>query len=100
MFVSYAVFIVAVVAWYCCGRVYGGCAGKHVVQFFVQYAPYDVDPKYGNWADDGFKNAFADRVFGVVDQFCPGFSSSVLARDLLSPLDLERIFGLVRCPCH
>lgn len=39
--------------------------GKHVVQFFVQYAPYEVDPKYGNWADDGFKNAFADRVFSV-----------------------------------
>ena len=25
--------------------------GKHVVQLFVQFAPYHVDPKYGNWAD-------------------------------------------------
>ena len=70
------------------------CAGKHVVQFFVQFAPYDVDPKYGNWADPGFKAAFVDRVFGVVDSFCPGFSSSVTAVDALSPLDLERTFGL------
>ena len=41
-----------------------------------------------------FKNAFADRVFGIVDEFCPGFSSSVIDRDVLSALDLERIFGL------
>ena len=68
--------------------------GKHVVQFFVQYAPYDVDPKAGSWADPGFKDAFADRVFAVVDEFCPGFSDSVLYRDVLSPLDLERVFGL------
>jgi phytoene dehydrogenase-like protein len=70
--------------------------GKHVVQFFVQYAPYDVDPKVGSWADPGFKDAFADRVFAVVDEFCPGFSDSVLYRDVLSPLDLERVFGLHR----
>ena len=69
-------------------------AGKHVVQLFVQFAPYDVDPKIGNWADESFKNAFADRVFGIVDEFCPGFSQSVIGRDVLSPLDLERIFGL------
>jgi phytoene dehydrogenase-like protein len=37
---------------------------------------------------------FADRVFRIVDEYCPGFSSSVLYRDVLSPLDLERIFGL------
>ena len=28
--------------------------GKHVVQLFVQYAPYDMDPKFGNWADPAF----------------------------------------------
>lgn len=74
--------------------------GKHVVQFFVQYAPYEVDPKYGNWADEGFKNAFADRVFSIVDEFCPGFSSSVIGRDLLSPLDLERVFGMHKGNIH
>jgi phytoene dehydrogenase-like protein len=33
--------------------------GQHVVQFFIQFAPYDIDPKVGNWADPAFKNAFA-----------------------------------------
>jgi phytoene dehydrogenase-like protein len=35
-----------------------------------------------------------DRVFRVVEEHCPGFTESVLYRDVLSPLDLERIFGL------
>lgn len=68
--------------------------GKHVASLFVQYAPYDLDPKVGSWEDEGFKNAFADRVFGIIDEKAPGFSSSILGRDLLSPLDLERVFGL------
>lgn len=68
--------------------------GHHVVQFFVQFAPYDIDPAHGSWADEKFKNAYADRVFSIVDEFCPGFSSSVLGRDIVTPLDLERIFAL------
>ena len=69
-------------------------AGKHVVQLFVQYAPYDVDAKIGHWADNSFKNAYADRVISIVEEFCPGFAASIIGRDVLSPLDLERIFGL------
>jgi phytoene dehydrogenase-like protein len=68
--------------------------GKHVVQLFVQFAPYDVDPHVGNWADPRFKNAFADRCIAIVEEFCPGFAASVIGRDVLSPLDLERVFGL------
>lgn len=68
--------------------------GKHVVQLFVQFAPYDVNPKVGTWADPAFKEAFADRCFKIVDEFAPGFSKSVLYRDVLTPLDLERIFGV------
>ncbi len=67
--------------------------GKHVVQLFVQFAPYDIDPKIGHWADPIFKEAFADRILKIVDEFCPGFSNTVIGRDVLSPLDLERIFG-------
>jgi phytoene dehydrogenase-like protein len=70
--------------------------GQHVAQLFVQYAPYDVDPAVGSWADLEFKNAFADRVFAIVDEYAPGFSKSVLHRDVLSPLDLEQVFGLPR----
>lgn len=33
--------------------------GKHVVQLFVQFAPYHIDPKIGSWADPGFKGVFA-----------------------------------------
>lgn len=42
--------------------------GKHVVQFFIQYAPYDLAPGVGSWADEAFKNAFADRCFAIVDE--------------------------------
>jgi phytoene dehydrogenase-like protein len=68
--------------------------GKHVVQLFVQFAPYDVNPKIGHWADPAFKESFVRRVFSIIEEHCPGFSSSVLYYDALSPLDLERIFGL------
>eukprot|EP01034_Spumella_vulgaris_P021985 gene21985-28072_t len=70
--------------------------GQHVVQLFVQFAPYQLDSKVGHWADPAFKNAFADRCFRIVEEFCPGFMASVLGRDVLSPLDLEQIFGLHR----
>lgn len=68
--------------------------GKHIAQLFVQFAPYDLDPKIGNWADPAFKEMFVHRVFSIVDEFAPGFSSSIIGYDALSPLDLERIFGL------
>lgn len=66
--------------------------GKHVMSLFVQYTPYTL--AQGTWDDPGMKEAFADRVFRVIEEFAPGFTASVLARDILSPLDLERIFGL------
>jgi len=68
--------------------------GKHVVQLFVQFAPYDVDPTVGHWADPDFKQRFVDRCLNIVEEFAPGFKSSVIGIDALSPLDLERIFGL------
>ena len=74
--------------------------GKHVVQLFVQYAPYDVDPKIGHWADPQFKEAFVHRCLRIVDEFCPGFSSSIIGYDALSPLDLERVFGMHKGSIH
>jgi phytoene dehydrogenase-like protein len=70
--------------------------GKHVVQLFVQYAPYQVDPKRGNWADPHFKREFVAGVYDVVEEFAPGFRGSIVGEDALSPLDLERVFGLQR----
>eukprot|EP01063_Lacrimia_lanifica_P025521 TRINITY_DN33350_c0_g1_i1.p1 TRINITY_DN33350_c0_g1~~TRINITY_DN33350_c0_g1_i1.p1 ORF type:complete len:583 (+),score=152.78 TRINITY_DN33350_c0_g1_i1:59-1807(+) len=68
--------------------------GQHVVQLFVQFAPYDVDPAAGSWADPAFKQTFVDRVLANVDEFAPNFSKSIKGSDLLSPLDLERVFAL------
>lgn len=68
--------------------------GQHVAQLFVQYAPYDLDPAYGSWSDPAFVEAFADSVFDVVEEYAPGFKASVIGRDVLSPLELERVFGL------
>jgi len=74
--------------------------GKHVVQLFVQYAPYDVDPKIGHWADPGFKKDFVHRCLKIVDEFCPKFSDSIVGYDALSPLDLERVFGMHKGSIH
>lgn len=74
--------------------------GQHVVQLFVQYAPYDVDPKIGHWADPAFKRDFVYRCLKIVDEFCPNFSSSIIGYDALSPLDLERVFGMHKGSIH
>lgn len=62
-------------------------AGHHVASLFVQHVPYALD-----W--DAERDRFADRVLACVDEVAPGFSSSVLHRDVLAPPDIERVFGL------
>jgi phytoene dehydrogenase-like protein len=64
--------------------------GKHLMSMFVQYAPYKL--REGDW--DGLKEGFADRCFDLLDEYAPNFKRSVLARQVLSPLDLERTFNL------
>ncbi|MEO6991518.1 MAG: NAD(P)/FAD-dependent oxidoreductase [Candidatus Baltobacteraceae bacterium] len=64
--------------------------GKHLMSMFVQYAPYAL--RCGDW--DARKDEFADRCFEVVERYAPGFKNSVAARQVLSPLDLERTFNL------
>jgi phytoene dehydrogenase-like protein len=64
--------------------------GRHLMSIFAQYAPYRLAE--GTW--DERKEAFADRCFDVVEAYAPGFRRSVIAREVLSPLDLERRFGL------
>ena len=65
--------------------------GKHVVSLFNQYTPYEL--KDGQW-DDDTRERFADKIFDVIEDYAPGFKASVIGRDILSPPDLERIFGL------
>ena len=64
--------------------------GKHVASLFVQHVPFAMRDSYWNTARD----QFADRVFALIDEVAPGFSASVLHRDVLAPPDLERIFGI------
>jgi phytoene dehydrogenase-like protein len=64
--------------------------GKHVMQIFVQYAPYRLAE--GSW--DERKEAFGDRCVEILDAYAPGFARSVLHREVLTPVDIERRFGL------
>jgi len=64
--------------------------GKHIATLFVQHVPYAL--RDGDW--DAARDKFADRVFALIDELAPGFSASVLHRDVLAPPDLERIFGI------
>jgi phytoene dehydrogenase-like protein len=64
--------------------------GRHLMSMFVQYAPYRL--REGSW--DEQREAFADRCFDLLDQYAPNFKRSVLARQVLTPLDLERVFNL------
>ncbi len=64
--------------------------GHHIVQLFVQYAPYSLAE--GDW--DTHRDAFADACLAEIDRYAPGFSTQVLHRQVLTPPDLEREFGL------
>jgi phytoene dehydrogenase-like protein len=64
--------------------------GRHLMSIFVQYAPYAL--RGTSW--DQIGEAFADRCFALLDEYAPNFSRSVLARQVLTPLDIERVFGL------
>jgi phytoene dehydrogenase-like protein len=66
--------------------------GRHVASLFVQHvAPHLPDGR--SW--DDAKDQFADLVSDTVNEHAPNFKASVLGRQVLSPLDLERRFGLV-----
>ena len=64
--------------------------GRHLMSMFVQYAPYRL--REGSW--DDLREPFADRCFDLLDEYAPNFKRSVLARQVLTPLDLERTFNL------
>ncbi|KAF7130343.1 hypothetical protein RHSIM_Rhsim10G0122600 [Rhododendron simsii] len=67
-------------------------SGKHVINLFIQYTPYK--PSEGSWIDPAYREFFAQRCFALIDEYAPGFSSSVIGYDMLTPPDLEREIGL------
>jgi phytoene dehydrogenase-like protein len=68
--------------------------GQHVASLFVQHVAPHL-PKPRSWSDPTEKERFADLVIDTVSQHAPNFRRSVIARQTLSPLDLEHRFGLV-----
>jgi len=64
--------------------------GKHVVNLFGGHAPYTL--QNGDWAVE--RDNFVRNVMAVMDEFAPGFSSQIIAMQVLLPQDIERIVGL------
>ncbi|KAG9146668.1 hypothetical protein Leryth_021816 [Lithospermum erythrorhizon] len=66
--------------------------GKHVINLFIQYTPFK--PTDGSWEDPTYRESFVKRCFNLIEEYAPGFSSSVIGYDMLTPPDLEREIGL------
>jgi phytoene dehydrogenase-like protein len=64
--------------------------GRHVMSCFVQYAPYHL--KEGTW--DEKREAFGDTVIDTLAEYAPNIRDIILHRQVLTPLDIERRFGL------
>ena len=64
--------------------------GKHVMSIFVQYAPYKVN---GGWTD-AKREQLGDAVINALARFAPNIKDIILHRQVLTPLDIERITGL------
>ena len=64
--------------------------GKHIMSMFVQFAPYKLAD--GSW--DDIKDGFADRCIAQLARYAPNIPNSIIHRQVLSPLDLERTYGL------
>ena len=66
--------------------------GQHVASLFCQHVAPEL-PGGKSW--DDHRDEVADLMIATVDRFAPGFKQSVIARKALTPLDLERDFGLI-----
>ena len=66
--------------------------GQHVASLFCQHVAPEL-PDGRSW--DNHREEVADLMIATVDAYAPGFASQVIGRQVLSPLDLERQFGLL-----
>jgi phytoene dehydrogenase-like protein len=64
--------------------------GRHILTCFVQYVPYRL--KTGDW--DSSRELLGDRVVKKISEYAPNVPDAIVARQVLTPLDLERIYGL------
>ncbi len=66
--------------------------GKHVLSCFVQYAPYKLAD--GNW--DEQRESFGNNVIDTIAEHAPNIRDIIIDKQVLTPLDLEREFGLTQ----
>lgn len=64
--------------------------GQHVVSACVQYAPYRLREK--TW--DAEREALGDAATSAIDRYLPGFTAAIIAREVITPFDFERTYGL------
>lgn len=62
--------------------------GSHVVLLFCQYFPIDRE------TNEVSKEKYAKLVFDSIEKYAPGFTNSIIGKDILTPFDLENVFGL------
>lgn len=60
--------------------------GKHTIGLFTQYSPMTLNGK--RWTDEE-RDAYADKIFNQIEEYAPGFKSSIIGVDMLTPQDLE-----------
>ncbi len=65
-------------------------AGKHVMTCFVQYVPYKL--RQGMWDEN--RELLGDRVVKKISEYAPNVPTAIVARQVLTPLDLESTYGL------
>jgi phytoene dehydrogenase-like protein len=65
-------------------------AGKHILTCFVQYVPYHL--RQGDW--DANRELLGGRVIKKIAEYAPNVPNAIVARQVLTPLDLERTYGL------
>src|SRR5690348_5313503 len=65
-------------------------AGRHIMGIFLQYAPYTL--REGTW--DDLREPFGDRVVALIEEYVPNIRRIIEHRQVLTPLDLERRFGI------
>jgi phytoene dehydrogenase-like protein len=65
-------------------------AGAHVMSVYVQYAPYKL--KEGDW--NSRREEFGDKVIDVLTGYAPNLKELIVARQVITPLDLEETYGL------
>jgi phytoene dehydrogenase-like protein len=66
--------------------------GRHTMSIFVQYAPYNLKEGAADWPRQ--REAFGDAVIDTLSEYAPNLKSLILHRQVLTPWDLEQIYGL------